>query len=387
MRRDGRAWTLLTGAAVAGGAGQSVGGAAGALLAGRVGGSAGVAGLPATMLVLGTALGTLIMSRATMRWGRPRALAAGLASATVGAVLAVLGAASASLLLVLVGNMLVGTGQAAVMLSRYAAADLAQPAHRARAMGRLLTATTVGAVLGPNLLAPSDDLGRALGLPPLAGPYAVAAAAFVLATVSVRAVPIPIAPSVDAGDLPRSSWSRTAVTGVAVLGIANLVMTAVMTMAPVHLQHLGTGLGWVGLVISVHIAGMFAPSSLSALLTERLGPARTCVVAAGLLVVACGWAATATTVLTMSGSMLLLGVGWNVALLAGSALVTAGVPDAQRPVREGWGDIGMGVAASGAGAASGMIMSGAGYAGLAVTGAIASLPILVATGTARTRDT
>jgi MFS family permease len=261
------------------------------LLAQRVADTA-LAGLPQTLLVVGTAAATLALSRATLRWGRMPALSAGQSLATTGAAVGVMAALRGSLLLVLISSTLIGAGQAAVMLARYAAADLAEPRDRSRAMGRLLGAVTVGAVIGPNLLAPTDSLGRILGQPSLAGPYAVAALTFALAAACLAeragssAQPAP-------GHDGAASWSAQGLTGLAVLSVANLIMIAVMTMAPLYLRQLGSGLAAVGLVVSVHIAGMFLPSPISASATARFGAARTSVLAAVLLGLACAWAMTA----------------------------------------------------------------------------------------------
>jgi predicted MFS family arabinose efflux permease len=264
------------------------------------------------------------------------------------------------------------------MLGRYAAADTAPPAVRARAMGSVLVATTVGAVLGPNLLAPADVLGRALGLPSLAGAFLVAVACFAAAAgLLLRRVPgvLTTAPKTDA-----AGSGRAVVPGLAVLAPTNLVMVAVMTMAPVHLHHTGLGLGPIGLVISVHILGMFAPSPLSGWLTDRVGPARAAAAAGVVLVAASVLAALGSAApVVLGAALVLLGVGWNLGLIAGSTLLTAGVPDAERPRHEGWGEVAMGAAAAVGGALSGVVTGSAGYPVLAVgSAAVAALVVVTA---------
>src|SRR5918998_324704 len=160
-----------------GGLAQSLGGAAAALLARDLSGSDAVAGLPQAVLVIGSAAAALGMSALSRRYGRPRALAAGLAVATGGSLVVLAG----DLLGLLAGTLLFGAGNAAVMLGRYAAADGAPEGARARAMATVLVATTVGAVAGPNLLVPADALGRSLGMPGLNGAYVVAALCFAVA--------------------------------------------------------------------------------------------------------------------------------------------------------------------------------------------------------------
>jgi MFS family permease len=243
-------------------------------------------------------------------------------------------------------------------------------------------ATTVGAVAGPNLLVPSDALGRAMGLPGLAGAYAVAAACFAAAAGVLLRLPThrPEArPEPDA-----AAPGGTAAVGLTVLALSNLVMVGVMTMGPVHLHHLGLGLGAIGLVQSLHIAGMFAPAPLSGWLADRWGPAPTTALAGAVLVGAALLAAVAAASPVVLGlALVLLGVGWNIGLVAGSTLLTAGVPAAERPRREGWGEVAMGMAAAGGGAASGAVVSGGGYGLLASGGAAVAALVVAAAWQAR----
>lgn len=366
-----RSWQLLVAANIAGGAGQSVAGAASVLLAQRVANTAH-AGFPQALLVVGTSKATLVLSRASQRWGRTTALAAGQLVALGGAAAGVLAALTAGLVPLLIGSFFMGAGQAATLLARYAAADLASPALRARAMGRLLTATTVGAVVGPNLLEPSDAIGSKAGLAALTGPYVVAIACFALAALALRYAPAR-KPQRDAVPDGAAGWSRQNLSGLAVLSTSNLIMIAVMTMAPLHMEHLGSGLTAIGVVVSIHIAGMFLPSSLSGYLTARVGGTRSSAAAGLVLAIACVWAATTNSDLGMAGAMLFLGAGWNLALLAGSTLITDGVPEHLRPRREGFGDTSMGLTAAIGGVASGAVMQTTNYATLAAATAVLAL--------------
>jgi MFS family permease len=369
-------------ASLLGGLAQSVAGAAAALLARDLGGSDAVAGLPQAVLVVGSAVAALAMSAMTRRFGRARVLAAGLAAATVGSVVVVLVVLAGSLLGLLAGTLLLGAGTTAVMLGRYAAADGAPEGARARAMATVLVATTIGAVAGPNLLVPSDVLGRALGLPGLAGAYVVAAACFAVAAGLLLRLPKHRPAAEPEPD--RSVPGGTAVAGLTVLALSNLVMVGVMTMGPVHLHHLGVGLGAIGLVQSLHIAGMFAPSPLSGWLADRWGPAPTTALAGAVLVGASVLAAAAAGAPAVLGvALALLGVGWNLGLVAGSTLLTADIPAAERPRREGWGEVAMGMAAAGGGAASGAVVSGGGYALLASGGAAVAALVVAAAWRAR----
>jgi MFS family permease len=360
-----------------GGLSQALGGSAGALLAQQAGHSGAVAGLPQAMLVVGAALSALGLSELTRRHGRAVSLSLGALAAATGCAVVVLGGLAMSLTWILVGSLLLGAGNTAVMLGRYAAADLSRESDRAWAMASVLVATTFGAVAGPNLLAPSGALAVALGVPVLVGPYLVAMAGFVAAALVLatglgrrtgdRTPPTP-------GRTAARPLARNGVAGLAVLGTANLVMVAAMTMAPVHLHQHHAGLGVIGVVVSAHIAGMFLPSPLSAWLTGRFGAARVARWSGATLALACGLAAAAATPVRLAAGLVLLGAGWNLGLVSGSVLLTADVPESQRPRREGWGEVSMGAAAASGGAASGVLATTAGYPVLAATtGIVAAL--------------
>lgn len=362
-------------AAVCGGAGQALAGSAGALLAGQLSGSAAMDGAPQALLVAGAAMSAVGISTLNRRRGRRTGLAAGAATAVAGCLVVTLGAAEHALSAVLLGCLLLGAGNTSVMLGRYAAADLAAEALRPRSMAAVLVATTLGAVAGPNFLGPAADFAGAVGLPRLSGPYVIGAALFCASTLAlvlglpkVRLAPTPAA---------RPPLGPAGRAGLLVLATANLVMVAVMTMAPVHLHSEGSGLTAIGLVISAHIAGMFAPSPLSGRLVERNGPQRMSAVALVLVAVAAGLAALAAgrTALLVP-ALVLVGVAWNVALVAGSTLLTRGVLPDQRPSREGWGEVGMGVAAAGGGVAAGPMVMAGGYSSLALTAAAAATLVL-----------
>lgn len=375
-----RAVHALWAAGALGGLAQSLAGTAGALLARQVGGSEAVAGLPQALLVVGAAISALALSTLTRRRGRGAALTTGALVAVAGCLVVTLGALSAGLPGILLGSLLLGCGNTAVMLGRYAAADLGPETSRARAMASVLVATTIGAVAGPNLLAPAGVLAYGLGLPTLVGPYLVAAVGFAAAACALVIGLTPHGTEVaaareTASALAGPSLGRQGTAGLAVLSVANLVMVSVMTMAPVQLHHVGVGLGAIGLVVSVHIAGMFAPSPLSGRLTDRVGAVPVAAGAGVMLMVACVLAAGgAESPVLLAVALILLGVGWNLGLVAGSVLLTAGVPALDRPRREGWGEVGMGAAAAGGGAASGLVVAAGSYPALAAgVAAVAAL--------------
>ena len=364
-------------------------------MAGEIGGSDLAAGLPQAVGVLGAGGAAVVMSRFARRRGRSQSLTYGASVAVLGCLAVIASAVSGALPGVLLGTCLLGAGNAAVMLSRYAAPELSPAISRPRAMASVLAATTVGAVIGPNLLGTSAIVGRLTHGPDLVGAYMLAAVVFLAAAiVVVRARTVPPSAAVPPtrstgrikGRVAGPKWTIHTVIGLTVLAVANLVMVGVMTMAPLQMSHHGSGFGLIGLVVSAHIAGMFAPSMTSGRLTERLGGEVAAIVALMILWLACGCAAlVGQQPLPLGAAMLLLGVGWNLAIVSGGDLLTCSVAQVDRLHREGLGELAMAIAATIGGAGSGAVMADKGYPSVAVVGGALAGIALVAVVASTTR--
>ncbi|SDU39351.1 MFS transporter [Jiangella alkaliphila] len=379
---------LLTAATAVGSIGLAAGGLAGPLLAVDLTGDPATAGLPIGVHVAGSAVGAVLVSRVSARAGRPAGLALGYLLGVAGAVIVVAAAAWAGLGLLLAGSAVFGVGNASVFLARYAAAETGGPATRGRALGIVLFAVAAGAVAGPNLLAASGRLASALGLPDLTGLYLISVVAFLAAAALLAPLTLilekgghlsGISPSIRRTS-PRSTWGRAVVPwrAVALLAVTNLVMVGVMAVAPVHLVGHGHGPAVVGGIVSVHALCMFVPSIVSGRLLDRAGPAIV-TTAAALLLVASGvvGAAGADDGLTLLVSLGLLGLGWNAGVLAGSALLTAGVPRRDRLRAEGLGEVAMGLAAGGGAPVAGLVVASGGFTALVIGAAIVMLVVAI----------
>jgi MFS family permease len=351
-------------------------------------GSAGSSGWPSAIAVAGTALAASLLSSVMARRGRRAGIVLGISVAVIGGALAILAVTADSLLLLLVSSALVGFGNAAMNLSRYAAADLFPVDRRAAALGFVVWGSTIGAVLGPNLVGPAGAIAPDLGLLPLAGGFAMAFL-FLLAALGVAAVGprAPIQPHLDeptraagqrassqrrlVGDLVRRPQGRTALIA---LVTSQLVMTLVMTMTPYHLHAEGHGLETVGLVISAHTLGMFAFSPLSGRLTDRFGA--NAMILVGFSVLAA--AGVLAAVIPDSGiglaiPMFLLGVGWNLGFVAGSSLLASEAPLGDRARLQGASDAVVWATAAVASFSAGYVVATASFAFLAVIGAAAAV--------------
>jgi MFS family permease len=352
-------------------------------------------GVATATVTLGTGVMAQVLSARMRRRGRRIGLWTGYALAALGGVVAAVGAEVRVLPVFLVGLFLFGNGQAANLLARYAAADLARDEERGRAISRVVFATTFGAVLGPLLIGPGQALGEGwLGLGPYTGPWLVGAACFAAAglNVAVRLRPDPLAVAGGVDDAAGASTPRLgealrviaasppARVALLAMVVSQGAMVAVMTMTPVHLKHHGHE-QLSPYVISLHIAGMYAFSPLVGRIADRRGDvtaiALGAVVLGGSTVLA---ALAAGSQVWIFPALWALGLGWNFGLIGGSSLLTSGVPAADRVTVQGAADLLMSVCGGLAGFSSGFVEAGLGYPMLAnlATVAAATLVAVVA---------
>ena len=384
----------LAGTQVLGGVGLSAGVAVGALLAEDVSGSAQFAGLGGTFQVLGAALIAIPMSRVMAAHGRRPGLVLGYVLAATGAIGLITAGVIRNFPLLLVASVLFGGATASNSQARYAGADLAHPQHRARDLSIVVWATTIGSVVGPNLVGPSAPFARALGLPLLTGPFLFSLVGFVLAFVVLlwRLRPDPLIEArqrrvADGDDSGATHGSVTrglrvaagipnARLGILTLALGHVVMVSVMVMTPLHMNHGGADLEVIGFVISIHILGMFAFSPLTGLAVDRFG---------GRAVAVLGSASPEGESWTLLLGLFLLGLGWSCTLVAGSTLLTAAVPADERPGAQGASDLLMGLMAAGGGALAGVIVHQVSFEALALgaLGVAISIGLAAALSTAR----
>ncbi len=402
------------------GAGLAAGITVGALLAEDMIGREGVGGLPTALFTIGSAAAALLVGRVTQRSGRRLGLAVGYAVGALGGAGVVAAATIDSVALLLGSMLLYGSGVATNLQARYAGADLVPASQRGRAVSTVLVATTLGGVVGPNLVELTGEFATSLGTRALAGPFLLATVAYAgaatvvatflrpdpfltasaWATADAAAIAGPAdaaqasetsaaatggPASAPADNLGRDSAARDALMlGTAAMVITQVVMVAVMTMTPIHMRDHGHGLADTGLLISVHIAAMFLPSPITGRLVDQVG--RQPVIAAGGLVLAAAGLlaalAPADSMVLLTIALGLLGLGWNLGLVGGTALVTDATPLSQRAATQGRIDLGVALAGATGGLGSGFMVAGTSYAALSLLGgalALAILPFLVLT--------
>jgi predicted MFS family arabinose efflux permease len=282
----------------------------------------------------------------------------------------------------------VGAASAAGYQARFAAVDLATNETRAKQLSFVVWGSTVGAVTGPNLMEPSGNLAENLGLPRLVGPYVVSAFTLLLAVIVIQMFlrPDPFLTAAKQSGInaqPRGS-TRAALKHIrgndkalfAILSIAigHVAMVSIMVMTPVHMAHVDVTLTIIGLVISVHVLGMYAFSPVVGAMSDRLGRVRVIQIGVITLLLSAliSGLASAVDAVTLGIGLFLLGLGWSCTLIAGSALLTESVSPEMKTSSQGASDLVMNLSGAGGGALAGVIIGTLSYGWLC---AFAAIPV------------
>jgi MFS family permease len=381
---------------ILGGLGLSAGVTVGALLAQEMLDSTGLSGLPGAMFTLGSAGSALIVGRLSQRFGRRPGLSFGYLAGAVGGMGVITAAVINNPVLLFASLFVYGSGMSTNLQARYAGTDLARPERRGQAVSTVLVATTFGAVAGPNLVSPMGSVAEAVNVPVLAGPFMLATGAYLLAATVLMLLlrPDPLVVARQAAKSAAKVAGQAVVTGTTalqrrgiVLGasvmiITQIVMVGIMTMTPIHMRSHGHGLSATGLVIAVHVAGMFLPSPLTGYLVDRIGRIPL-MIAAGITLPLSGIVAAlapADSVPILALALGLLGLGWNFGLVAGTAMITDSTPLETRASTQGTVDVGVALSGAGGSVMSGVVVATTSYAVLSLAGgviALALIPIIV----------
>ncbi|WP_436326013.1 MFS transporter [Brevibacterium sp. FAM 27836] len=385
---------LLSGAGIA--SGYAVGG----LLAEEITGQTSMAGFAQMSVILGAGLIAYPLAVLAGRSGRRTALTLGFGVGTLGAVVVLIGVGLQFLPLFMLGMMMCGSSTASGLQARYAAVDLADPAAAGRAMSLVVWATTVGSVLGPSFTAPGAHLGQTLGMNGLAGPYLISMVAFALATLAASTLTktvtsgAPTGTSTDTeaaavrqpmklGEALRFALARPVPLFAMVTIIAGqMMMTNVMVMTPVHMDHQEFSLGAIGIVVSIHIAGMYALSPVFGWMADRWGSGIVIAGGAGIftLTIVLGVIdaiAPESSMVLLSTALSLLGIGWSMFLIGGSSLLTASVPAHAKVPLQGASDSAMNLGGALMAALAGSVLGAGGFLWINL---MATFVLLIAVG-------
>ncbi|MCY7756414.1 MFS transporter [Bacillus inaquosorum] len=376
-----------------GGAGLAAGVTVGALIAQQMLGTDAFAGLPSALFTLGSAGSALFVGRLSQRYGRRTGLSAGFVIGGLGAIGVIIAAIINSIFLLFTSLLIYGAGTATNLQARYAGTDLANNKQRATAVSITMVFTTFGAVAGPSLVNVMGNFALSIGIPSLAGPFILAAAAYILAGVvlfiMLRPDPLVIARTIEAtnpepsdkGHLETTEHTenkRGIIVGAAIMVLTQIVMVAIMTMTPVHMSHHGHGLGAVGLVIGFHIGAMYLPSLVTGVLVDKLGRTAMAIASGTTLLLAGLMAAFAPgdSMVLLVIALSLLGLGWNFGLISGTALIVDSTETATRAKTQGTVDVLIALSGAAGGALSGMIVAGSSFLTLSFTGGILALLLI-----------
>ena len=370
-----------------GGAGLAAGITVGALLAKEMLGTESIAGLPAALFTLGSALAAYVVGQLSQRYGRRYGLSFGFIAGGVGALGVILAANINSLALLFISLFVYGAGTATNLQARYAGTDLANEKQRATATSMAMVATTFGAVAGPNLVAPMGKVATAMSMPALAGPFILAAVAYILAGLTLfmflRPDPLLVAKAIAAEqEKQQNNVTKTVnvlqnkvnrigiLVGALVLILSHVTMVSIMTMTPVHMQGHGSNLSAIGMVIGLHVAAMYLPSLGTGVLVDKMG--RTfVVVASGMILATAGLVATfapGDSLLWLTLALMLLGLGWNFGLISGTAIIIDSTTIQNRAKTQGSVDVWVALAGSAGSILSGVIVAYSSYAILGFIG-------------------
>ncbi|WP_068154329.1 MFS transporter [Rhodococcus phenolicus] len=403
MTPQSRTLAKLVTAQLFSGAGIASGYAVGGLLAEQITGSTATAGFAQMSVILGAGLVAYPLAALAARTGRRRALTLGFGVGAIGACVVSAAVAVQFLPLFMVGMMLCGSSTAAGLQTRYAAADGAGRDATGRALSVVVGATTLGSVLGPNFTEPGARLGEMLGMDPLAGPFVISMTAFAVAAITASTLPSRTGRGTGQrnralthedthdGAAPASTTAASTIGLRATLRYVaahpvprfafvtviagQMMMTNVMVMTPVHMHHQEFDLGAIGIVVSIHIAGMYALSPIFGWMTDRWGPGT--VIVSGAVVFAAAITlgvidavAQRPSMVLLSIALLLLGVGWSMFLIGGSALLTSSVPEEARIPLQGASDAAMNLGGALMAASAGAVLAMGGFLWINLTATV-----------------
>lgn len=384
---------------VFGGAGLAAGITVGALVAKEMLGTESIAGLPAALFTLGSALAAFVVGQLSSRFGRRYGLSFGFIAGGVGAIGVIIAANINNLALLFLSLFVYGAGTATNLQARYAGTDLANSKQRATATSMAMVATTIGAVAGPNLVTPMGNVAKALNMPALTGPFILAAIAYILAGlilfIFMRPDPLLVAKAIAVEQQKQKGKVTVAmktlqvttnrmgvVVGALVLIMSHVIMVSIMTMTPVHMQGHGSSLSAIGLVIGLHVAAMYLPSLGTGVLVDKMG--RTfMVVSSGMTLAVAGLVAAfapGDSQLWMVLALVLLGLGWNFGFISGTAIIIDSTTIENRAKTQGAVDVWVALAGSAGSILSGVIVAFSSYAILGLIGtclALVVVPIMI----------
>ncbi len=368
-------------------AGFIAGATVNSILGAKLGGSPW-AGVPAAVLLLGSALAASVWGVLMDVIGRRNGIALGLALGVLGSGLVIIAANQSLLLLMLGGMALLGFAQSALLLGRFAAAEVNPPKKRGAAISNVVLGGTFGAIFGPLLVGPLGRLALRLGMDELAGGYIAGLVLLGIASgvvfIGLRPDPRDVgkqvaalypdsAPDGEARPIGVILRQPAALTAVTAMVVGQVVMVAIMVITSLHMRDYNHGLGSISAIISAHTLGMYAFSVISGRLADKWGRGPVILTGAATLVLASVTAPLSPNVLPLAVSLFLLGLGWNFCFVGGSTLLADQLSPAERARTQGVNDLFVGLAAATGSLGSGLVYAATSYTVISLVGGALSL--------------
>lgn len=351
------------------------------------------AGMPQTLGQAGRAIFAYFVGWLMIKFGRRQTLSYGYLLAGLGGALSIVAVMQEQFWILLAGGLLIGLARGATEQGRYVAAEVYRPENRAPILGIIVAAGTIGSVLGPNIVAPSQWVAERLGLDVATGPYIFTLGVMVIAALAMffflRPDPgilsqqineeiddptVSKKPARPQGELLRLPRVQLAIVA---MSIGFLVMVLLMVITPLHMDNLGQDSAAISRVIMFHTLGMFAFSWMTGFFIRRVGQIWVIMIGALTLIAACVIAPIASSVWMLSVALYLLGLGWNFAYVGGSSLLTVSVTEAERPRMQSTAEAVVAVSSMLASLSTGFIYGNLGMVMTGVVGFVASAILIL----------
>lgn len=359
------------------------------IVAARLSGDENVAGLPSATQTFAQALFAFPIAVIMGRFGRRLGLVLGYSAAILSALIGIYAITNGLFLLLILSAGLMGMARASVEQSRFAAGEIFPESERARMIGRLVFAGTIGAVVGPGLIKPAGDLMISIGLHPDVGPWVATLCLCLVAAgltfFLLRPDPMIVARALaqETGEA-RKNESRTQFVrplsallrlpkvqlGIIAALVSQTVMVVLMAMTPLHMDHTHHGREDISLVIAMHTLGMFGLSPLTGYLIDRFGRIPMLMVGSVTLIISSLLAPLSSEVPLLALALFLLGLGWNFGYVAGSSLLADALQGEERTRVQGINDALVFLAAGFGSLSAGVLFANGGYGSVSLAGLV-----------------
>ena len=358
------------------------------IIGAKLGGSASYAGLPSAVYLLGGAFAASAWGYLMERIGRRNGIVLGLVIGVIGNALVLYAISTSSFVLFLAGMVMMGITNAAVVLGRFAAAEVNPPEQRGSAISNVVIGGTFGAVFGPLLVGPMGIFAHSIGMDELAGAYIATLVLFAIASVVVfvglrpdpRDLGIQIAaqypettPAGEARTFFEIIRQPAALMAVTAMVLGQVVMVAIMVITSLHMRGHNHNLRDISTVISSHTLGMYAFSVISGRLSDKWGRGRVILAGSFTLLLACITAPLSPDVFPLAVALFLLGLGWNFCFVGGSALLADQLSPAERARTQGTNDLLVGLASAIGSLGSGFVFAASNYTIISIVAGLLSL--------------